>query len=216
MTDTSIVYVVDDDPAMRKSLKFLIESVGRTAIALPSTEAFLEQYKPEQPGVLILDVRMPGMSGLELQRRLKERDIHIPIIIITGHGEVSTAVAAMKTGAFDFFEKPFNDQALLDRVSAAINHDLKLRKEREERGRVSTRMATLTPRERDVMQLVVSGRANKQVAMVLGLSEKTVEVHRANVMRKIGAESLAELVRLVLSVEPAIADASEQDSAKGK
>ncbi len=193
-----LVYVVDDDPAMRASLRWLIESVGFQVRTCASAQEFLRTYDGQEPGCLVLDVRMPGMSGLDLQAELATRRIEIPILIITGYAEVPLAVRAMKAGAFDFIEKPFSDQTLLDRIRAAVAKDEVERHHNAARADVRRRLALLTPRERDVMQLVVAGKSNKVVASDLGLKSKTVEVHRAHVMEKLQAENLPDLVRLAL------------------
>jgi two-component system response regulator FixJ len=193
-----IVYVVDDDPAMRSSLRWLIESVGLTVRTCASAQEFLSTYQATDPGCLVLDVRMPGMSGLDLQAELGQRKIHIPILIITGYAEVPLAVRAMKAGAFDFIEKPFSDQTLLDRIRAAVAHDEVLRRRRTARRKIEELLSFLTPREHDVLNRVVTGKSNKVIAFELSLSTKTVEVHRAHVMEKLKADSLADLIRLVL------------------
>src|SRR5215831_15832690 len=191
------VYVVDDDPAMRSSLRWLIESVGLTVRTCASAQDFLRTYEGD-PGCLVLDMRMPGMSGLDLQAELAARKIHIPILIITGYAEVPLAVRAMKGGAFDFIEKPFSDQALLDRIRAAVALDEEARHHRVARQEVASRLRLLTARERDVLSRVVTGKSNKVIAAELRLSTKTVEVHRAHVMEKLKADSLADLIRLSL------------------
>jgi len=193
------VYVVDDDPAMRSSLRWLIESVGLTVRTCASAQDFLRTYEGD-PGCLVLDMRMPGMSGLDLQAELAARKIHIPILIITGYAEVPLAVRAMKAGAFDFIEKPFSDQTLLDRIRAAVTQDENARRRRAARHEVEARLRLLTARERDVLDRVVTGKSNKVIASELRLSTKTVEVHRAHVMEKLKADSLADLIRLSLLV----------------
>lgn len=198
MLQEPIVFVVDDDPAVRDSLRLLLESVGLIAETFSSPYQFLEAIVPEQHGCVLLDIRMPGMSGLELQRRLVARGIAMPVIIITGHGDVTTAVQAMKTGAVDFLEKPFNDQVLLDRIHAAIHHDSSARRARAEQEDVGRRLATLSPREMEVLELIIAGNANKVIAAELHISEKTVEAHRARTMDKIQVRSTADLVRTVL------------------
>jgi FixJ family two-component response regulator len=192
------VFVVDDDPAMRASLRWLIESVGLAVQTSSTAQEFLSTYDPSAPGCLVLDVRMPGMSGLDLQAEMAARRIELPILIITGYAEVPIAVRAMKAGAFDFIEKPFSDQTLLDRIRKAISLDLNARREREELSAALKRLSNVTPREHDVMDRVVAGKSNKVIAADLGLSMKTVEVHRKRVMDKMGADSLAELIRLVV------------------
>jgi len=192
------VFVVDDDQAMRNSLKWLIESVGMQVETFGSAQAFLDAYYPARGGCLLVDVRMPGMSGLELQAYLTRREIGIPVIIITGHGDVSMAVKAMKVGAVDFIEKPFDDEELLNSIRNALQHDQKQRALRAQRNDIAARVAELTPREHEVMTLVTDGKSNKEIAVELGVSAKTVEVHRARMMDKMRADSLAELVRMAL------------------
>ena len=196
-TLTPIVYIVDDDPAMRSSLRWLIESVGLTVRTCASAQEFLRTYQGD-PGCLVLDVRMPGMSGLDLQAELAARRIEIPVLIVTGYAEVALAVRAMKGGAFDFIEKPFSDQALLDRIRAAVALDEESRRHRAARQEVAARLRLLTARERDVLTRVVTGKSNKVIAAELQLSTKTVEVHRSHVMEKLKADSLADLIRLSL------------------
>ena len=193
-----IVFVVDDDQAMRNSLKWLIESVGMQVETYTSASEFIDSYYPGRAGCLLLDVRMPGMSGLELQAYLSRQEIRIPIVIITGHGDVSMAVRAMKAGAVDFIEKPFNDQALLDSIRNALDFDEQQRSLQAQRAEIAARLAQLTPREHEVMEMVTDGRSNKEIAAELGVSAKTVEAHRARVMDKMQADSLAELVRMAL------------------
>ncbi|MBX3027801.1 response regulator transcription factor [bacterium] len=195
------VYVVDDDPAMRSSLRWLIESVGLAVCTCGSAREFLATYRDNGPGCLVLDVRMPGMSGLDLQAELVRQSIEIPILIITGYAEVPLAVRAMKAGAFDFIEKPFSDQTLLDRIRAAVARDEVTRRRRTVREQIEARMRLLTQRERDVLDRVIAGKSNKVIAAELNLSMKTVEVHRAHVMEKLRATSLADLIRLVLLAE---------------
>ncbi|HEX7410377.1 MAG TPA: response regulator FixJ [Candidatus Binatia bacterium] len=196
MHSNATVFVVDDDPAIRQSLRWLIESVGLNVKVFSTAQEFLEGYDPSTPGCLVLDIRMPGMSGLDLQNELATREIQVPIIIITGHAEVPVAVRALKAGAMDFIEKPFSDQLLLDRIRRAIEVDAQSRRVRSEQAEVDARLGQLTPRERQVMDLVIAGKANKVIASELGLSPKTVEVHRAHVMKKMQVASLADLVRL--------------------
>jgi RNA polymerase sigma factor (sigma-70 family) len=198
MNSESTVFVVDDDQAMRHSLKWLIESVGLRVRTFGSAEEFLQTYYPGQAGCLLLDVRMPGMSGLELQTYLVREEICLPVIIITGHGDIPMAVKAMQAGAMDFIEKPFDDEALLKSIRRALETDEKRRTERIQRAEIATRLAELTPREHEVMDMVTEGKSNKDIAAALGVSAKTVEAHRARVMDKMRADSLAELVRMVL------------------
>ena len=192
------VFVVDDDRAMRDSLSWLLDSVGLRVRSYATAAEFLADHDPAQPGCLVLDVRMPGMSGLDLQAELARRGVELPTIVITGHAEVSMAVRAVKAGAIDFIEKPFSDQLLLDRVRQAVQIDLEARDVRRRREDARRRLATLTAREREVLDLVVAGKANKEIASALGLSTKTVEVHRAHVMSKMCVDSLAELIRITL------------------
>ena len=192
------VFVVDDDRAMRDSLSWLLDSVGLRVRSYATAAEFLADHDPAQPGCLVLDVRMPGMSGLDLQAELARRGVELPTIVITGHAEVSMAVRAVKAGALDFIEKPFSDQLLLDRVRQALEIDLEAREVRRRREDARRRLATLTAREREVLDLVVAGKANKEIASALGLSTKTVEVHRAHVMSKMCVDSLAELIRITL------------------
>jgi two-component system, LuxR family, response regulator FixJ len=196
MTQTQpTVFVVDDDQAVRKSLDVLIRSVGLKVETYESAQSFLAGCDPERPGCLVLDVRMPGMSGLELQKTLKEQGIGLPVIMITGHGDVPIAVRAMKAGAVEFIEKPFSKQLLLEHIHEAIAQDARQREEQSKQSAIETRLAQLSPRERQVMELVVAGKVSKQIAAELGLSKKTVDVHRAHMMQKMGVESVAELAK---------------------
>jgi FixJ family two-component response regulator len=192
------VFVVDDDQAVRDSLALLVHSVGLQVETFASAGDFLDSYRPDRRGCLITDIRMPGMSGLELQERLCADGHHIPVIVLTGFGDVPTAVRALKGGAVDFLEKPFNPQALLDLVQQAIAQDAEIRAQAAHEARLAERKALLTPREQEVMELVVAGKANKVIAIDLSISERTVELHRARIMKKMQARSLAELVRMVL------------------
>jgi two-component system response regulator FixJ len=190
------VFVVDDDAAVRGSLAMLLKSVSLAVRTFESASQFLEQLPPDSSGCLVLDIRMPGMSGIELQQQLKQRGYPLPIIFITGHGDVSMAVHAMREGAIDFIEKPFRDQELLDRIYQALELDRARRRAADEAVHLRERFAGLTPREHDVMLRIARGQANKVIAIELGLSERTVEIHRAKVMHKTGAKSLAELVSM--------------------
>ncbi len=201
------VFIVDDDDGARNSLRLLLKSVGLPAATYGSAQEFLVAYRPEQPGCLVLDVRMPGMSGLELQQELNRRGAVIPVVFVTGHGDVPMAVEAIQQGAFDFVQKPYREQELLDRIQRALAKDKSSRAALEERDRIRARLASLTPREREVMQLMTRGMPNKVMAAELGLSQRTVEIHRAHVMEKSGASSIAQLVRMVLDGEDA--DAAE-------
>jgi len=190
------VFIVDDDPSVRRSLSRLVRSVGLAAEGFSSAREFLERARLRNPGCLILDVRLPGLSGLDLQKELAAVGNSLPIVFISGHGSIPMSVQAMKAGAVDFLEKPFNDQDLLDAIHAAIERDRRTCRERAERFKVQQRIETLTPREREVFLLVVTGKLNKQIGAELGTTEKTVKVHRARVMKKMHADSLAERVRL--------------------
>jgi two-component system response regulator FixJ len=194
------VFVVDDDEAMRSSLKWLIESTGLRVETFDSADTFLTGYSPDWAGCLLLDVRMPGMSGLELQTYLAREDYRLPVIIITGHGDVAMAVKAMRAGALDFIEKPFHDEDLLRSIRRALEADSQGRAQRAQHADILARLETLTPREHEVMDLVTAGYPNKEIAAVLKVSGKTVEAHRARVMDKMQASSLAELVRMALLV----------------
>jgi FixJ family two-component response regulator len=191
-----VISVVDDDVAARSSLRLLLKSLGLAATAYESAAAFLAGYDPEQPGCLLLDIRMPGMSGLELQEELNQRGTLAPIIFITGHGDVAMAVEAMQHGAFDFLQKPFRDQELLDRVQRAIAKDRSIREQLRGHKALRLRLDSLTAREHDVLDLVTGGAPNKVIAYKLGISQRTVEIHRARVMEKMSADSLAHLVHL--------------------
>jgi two-component system, LuxR family, response regulator FixJ len=195
------IFVVDDDESVRNSIRFLLKSVGLTTRTLGSASEFLETYKPRQPGCLVLDVRMPGMSGLELQQQLNLRGAIIPVIFITGHGDIPMAVEAMQHGAFDFLQKPFRDQDLIDRIQRALERDAHNRAALAQHDRISARFDSLTPREREVLALMTRGKPNKIMAADLGVSQRTVEIHRARVMEKTGAESLAQLVRMAMDLE---------------
>lgn len=196
--EMATVYIVDDDAAVRESLCLLVESVGLRATAFGSATEFLEKFSPQSTGCIVLDIRMPGISGLELQERLNAAGITLPVIIITGHGDITMAVRAMKAGAMDFIQKPFSDQELLDQIHLALERDAQFRADRARFESVKQRTSSLSPRERTVMDLVVSGMSNKAIASELGLSQKTVEVHRAHVMDKMQAGSLAELVQMCI------------------
>ena len=196
-----IVYVVDDDDAVRNSIRLLLKSVGLPVVLFSSPEEFLAQYDDEQPGCLLLDVRMPQMNGLELQQRLNQRGAIIPVVFISGHADIPMAVEAMQHGAFDFLQKPFRDQDLLDRVQRAFERDATTRRQLSEVGRIKERLESLTAREREVLHLVAEGKLNKVIAAELNVSPRTVEIHRARVMEKMEASSLAQLVRMVLEIE---------------
>ena len=195
---SSVVHVIDDDEAMRASLAFLLQASGLTAQTYDSALRFLEQLDVGPTGVIVTDLRMPEMTGLELVRRLKARDVALPIIMITGHGDVPLAVEAMKSGVVDFLEKPFDEESLLAAIRSALADGSKAEASQAERDRIRTVLEGLSPREREVLDGVIEGKLNKVIAHELSISPRTVEVYRANVMSKTGARGLSELVRLVL------------------
>jgi len=191
-----IVYVIDDDDAVRDVLRWLIESIGLQVETFARADAFLEAYQSARPGCMVLDIRMPGLSGFDLQDELARRQIPIPVIVITGYAEVAMAVRALKAGAFDFVEKPFDHQVLLDRIREAIKTDQSAHQSRLERAEDTSRLARLTPRQRQVLDLLMTGKPSKAIAAELGLSPKTVDVHRAQIMERLEVQSLAHLFRL--------------------
>jgi FixJ family two-component response regulator len=193
------VYVVDDDDGVRRALYTLLNTVGFKTAVYSRPSEFIAQFHPDAPGCLVLDIRMPEMSGLEVQQHLNAIGSMLPVIFITGHGDVPMAVQAMKEGAFEFVQKPFRDQDLLDRINHALSQDAQNRNSLARRAEVLHRIQSLTPREKQVMDLVVDGAANKVIAIDLGLSERTVEIHRAKVMEKMGSRSVAHLVKLQLT-----------------
>jgi two-component system, LuxR family, response regulator FixJ len=197
------VFVIDDDEAVRTSLRLLLKSVGLPVETYGSAQEFLDQFDGDRAGCLVLDIRMPGMSGLDLQQKLNSVHSITPIVFITGHGDVPMAVEAMQAGAVDFIQKPFRDQELIDRINRALDTDRANRAELRERDEIRRRMGQLTPREREVLHLVTQGKANKVIAGDLSVSQRTIEIHRARVMEKMGATSLAHLVRMVIEAERA-------------
>lgn len=192
------VFIVDDDQGVREAVSLLMESVGLATETYPSAQAYLDAFDAARPGCLVLDVRMRGMSGIELQQRLAAEPLHPPIIIVTGHGDVPMAVRAVQAGAVDFIEKPFHDQVLLDAVHRALQRDAEVRGQALRRADILDRLGRLTPREREILDLIVAGRRNKLIAADLGISQSTVEAHRAKVMEKLEARSLSDLMRMVL------------------
>jgi two-component system, LuxR family, response regulator FixJ len=197
-TAQRVVHVIDDDEALRESLAFLLRAAQLEVKSYASARAFLDSLPDKSLSCVITDVRMPDISGIDLLRRLKELKIAVPVIVITGHGDVALAVEAMKIGAADFFEKPFDDDLLLASVRSALREQEGEKKRYAERAEIETRIAALSPRERDVLAGLVEGRANKQIAFDLGISPRTVEIYRANLMNKMQADSLSDLVRMAL------------------
>jgi FixJ family two-component response regulator len=200
----AMVFVIDDDESIREALHSLIRSVGLSVATFASAHEFLESNRPDVPACLILDVRMPGLSGLDLQRDLSEANIHIPIIFITGHGDIPMSVRAMKAGAVEFLTKPFRDQDLLDAIQQALDRDRRARSQQADSAGLRNRFHSLTPRETEVFELVVKGLLNKQIALQLGTSEITIKLHRRQVMEKMQADSLADLVRMSERLNSAI------------
>lgn len=198
-----LVYIVDDDEAVRDSTGLLMQSVGLAVETYARADAFLSAYRSDAIACLVLDVRMPGMSGTELQSVLKDRGIDVPIIFITGHGDVPMAVNALQAGAVDFLQKPFRQQELLDRVNTVLDEEAALRESLADRASIQQELESLTPREQDVMKYLMDGEANKVIAIELGISERTVEIHRARVFEKLGVRNVARLVRKVMAARQA-------------
>jgi RNA polymerase sigma factor (sigma-70 family) len=204
MSQAPVVFVVDDDPSVRSSLKFLMSSVGLQVESFDSTDALLQRKLPDAPSCLVLDVRLRGLSGLDFQRELAARNCHMPIIFITGHGDIPMSVRAMKAGATEFLTKPFRDQDLLDAVRIALKKDHERRERKKEVSDLKERYNSLTPREQEVISRVVSGMLNKQIADQLGTAENTVKVHRSRAMEKMHAQSVAELVKMLGKLESSV------------
>jgi RNA polymerase sigma factor (sigma-70 family) len=197
MSRASVVFVVDDDPSVRSSLKFLLSSVGLQVESFDSAETFLQRKPPDAPSCLVLDVRLRGLSGLDFQHELAARNIRIPIVFVTGHGDIPMSVRAMKAGAIEFLTKPYRDQDLLDAVRIALEQDRARREQERDLTDLQQRFDSLTPREQEVISRVVSGMLNKQIAGELGTAENTVKVHRSRAMEKMNAQSFADLVRMI-------------------
>jgi RNA polymerase sigma factor (sigma-70 family) len=202
MTAAAVVFVVDDDASVRSSLKFLLSTVGLQAETLDSADSFLQKKRPDVPSCLVLDVRLPGLSGLDFQHELAARNICIPIVFLTGHGDIPMSVRAMKAGAVEFLTKPFRDQDLLDAVRVALDRDRARREQENEMADLRRRFDSLTSREQEVVSMVVAGMLNKQVAAELGTAESTVKVQRSRAMEKMQAESLADLIKMIQKVQP--------------
>ena len=197
-SDHPTVYIVDDDFGVRDAMCELITSIGIRAKSYDNVRSFLDEYIPSKPGCLVLDVRLPGISGLELQEHLRRKNIHIPIIFVSGHSNVAIAVRTMKAGAIDFLEKPFDDQLLLDSIQKALEIDRVARDEQEHRSMIMKRIDCLSPREEEVLHLLIQGKANKTIADQMQLSTKTIETHRAHIMRKLGVRSMAGLMWMAI------------------
>jgi FixJ family two-component response regulator len=198
------VYVVEDDEAVRDSLELLLKSDGKPVKTYDNANAFLKDYTEKMAGCIVLDIRMPGMDGMELQKKLNDKHSILPIIFVTGHGDVPMAVDAMKEGAIDFIQKPYREEALLEKIDAALALDVEQRKTLGEKQEILRRVKTLTPREHEIMDRMIEGQANKVIAIELEISQRTVEIHRSRVMHKMGTHSLAHLVRMILSVKDLI------------
>jgi FixJ family two-component response regulator len=215
MSEVPVVFVVDDDPSVRRAIKRLVESVGLRVELFGYAQEFLASERPDSPNCLVLDIRLPGMSGLDFQRELAEAGIHIPIIFITAHGDIPMTVRAMKAGAVEFLTKPFRDQDLLDAIQLGLERDRTRRAQEAEVAILRERLDSLTPGERKVLPLVVSGRPNKQIAAEIGTSEATVKVHRSQLMRKMAADSLPELVRMSEKIGIALVQSDQVQGDKG-
>lgn len=190
------VYIVDDDEAVRDSLTLILDSINQACKAYDSAQSFIQDYSPQMCGCLVLDIRMPRMTGLELQKRLNDINCDLPIIFVTGHGDVPMAVEAMQKGAADFVQKPYREQELIDKINTAMNQHVTLREQNQEVNAIRHKIQSLTSREREVMDMMVEGKANKVIAIDLGISQRTVEIHRARVMEKMATHSLAQLVKM--------------------
>ena len=202
MTDSQqIVYIVEDDEAVRDSLEMMLVSMKHKVEAFPTANAFLESYNEAMAGCIVLDIRMPGMDGMELQKELNRQNSILPIIFVTGHGDVPMAVEAMQLGAIDLIEKPYREQDLLEKIKAALELDAEQRESLTEKKEILRRLEELTPREKEIMDMMIEGHANKVIAIDLDISQRTVEIHRSRVMHKMGTHSLAHLVRMVLMVK---------------
>jgi FixJ family two-component response regulator len=201
--DSARVYIVEDDEAVRESLQLVLESIGYRVAVYESANRFIDAWNPDMGGCLVLDIRMPGMNGMELQRRLNERNSILPIIFVTGHGDVPMAVEAMQQGAVDFVQKPYREQELLEKIERAFRLDSENRQGLQSQQDIAARLSSLTPRELEVLRLMIEGKANKVIAIDLNISQRTVEIHRARVMEKLNANSLAHLVRMVMAVDGA-------------
>ncbi len=197
MSTESTVFVVDDDESVRQSLSMLVETIDLNVKSFASAQEFLQEYEPHEPGCLVLDVRMPGMSGLELQAKLAAKDYKIPVILVTGHGDIPMAVDAMKKGAVSFIEKPFRDQDLIDTIQEAIEKDAKERVLLTKRSKIEEKLDALTPRERQVIGRMIDGIPNKKIGFELQISQKTVDYHRANIYKKMNVNTTVELLRMI-------------------